>query len=547
MAASIPVAIASNQSAVPASQSGTWNVALSAGSNLAGKVGIDQTTPGTTNAVSLAQIGATTVATGNGVVGAGVQRVSIASDNTAFAVNATLSAETTKVIGTIRIVGNGGATLDSTVGAGTAPTNQVVVGALYNSTEISPTTGQAFALQADSKGRIRQVIMDAAGNTRGANVDANSNLGVVLAAETTKVLGVVRNADGAGNLLTTNSTTFTAKFGLDTNLLGTLGTAFTTAGFVDIKGADGNVFVRQTTAANLNMTEASAASILTSVQLIDDTVVAQGTALGTTKASLVGGSVTTAAPTFTTGQINQLSLTTSGALRVDLGATSANATAVKVDGSAVTQPVSGTVSITANSAVNVAQINGVTPLMGNGATGTGSARVTMANDNTGVANWGHGATAATVPAGATYKGARGTTALPTAVTDGQMVGAMADKFGRQVAVLGTVRDLRASQTTTISASTAETTIVTAGAAGIFNDLVMLIVSNTSAATNTRIDFRDATAGSVIFSLQAPGNQTVGFSVPGTSIPQTAAANNWTATCATSTTDIRIWAVYEKNK
>ena len=46
-----------------------------------------------------------------------------------------------------------------------------------------------------------------------------------------------------------------------------------------------------------------------------------------------------------------------------------------------TQPVSGTVSITANSAVNVAQINGVTPLMGNGTTGTGSLRVSLASDS----------------------------------------------------------------------------------------------------------------------------------------------------------------------
>jgi len=89
-----------------------------------------------------------------------------------------LAAETTKVIGTARVIGNGGATIDSTVGAGTAPTNQLVVGALYNSTEISPTTGQAFALQADSKGRLRQVIMDAAGNTRGANVNSSNQLSV---------------------------------------------------------------------------------------------------------------------------------------------------------------------------------------------------------------------------------------------------------------------------------------------------------------------------------------------------------------------------------
>lgn len=46
-------------------------------------------------------------------------------------------------------------------------------------------------------------------------------------------------------------------------------------------------------------------------------------------------------------------------------------------------PVSGTVSITSNSAVNVAQINGVTTTMGNGVSGTGVQRVTIASDSTG--------------------------------------------------------------------------------------------------------------------------------------------------------------------
>lgn len=55
------------------------------------------------------------------------------------------------------------------------------------------------------------------------------------------------------NEITANSTTYTAKFGLDGNLLGTLGTAFSTAGKVDVKGADGDVFVRQTTGTNLHV------------------------------------------------------------------------------------------------------------------------------------------------------------------------------------------------------------------------------------------------------------------------------------------------------
>ena len=60
----------------------TVNVQLQAGTNLAGKVGIDQTTVGTTNAVSIAQLGANTVSTGNGTAGTGTLRVSLASDST---------------------------------------------------------------------------------------------------------------------------------------------------------------------------------------------------------------------------------------------------------------------------------------------------------------------------------------------------------------------------------------------------------------------------------------------------------------------------------
>jgi hypothetical protein len=74
---------------------------------------------------------------------------------------------------------------DAAIGAGTAPAKALVVGAVYNSTEISPSTAQTFALQADSKGRLRGVIMDAAGNTRGANVNSSNQLSVSVDASTT--------------------------------------------------------------------------------------------------------------------------------------------------------------------------------------------------------------------------------------------------------------------------------------------------------------------------------------------------------------------------
>jgi hypothetical protein len=60
-------------------------VQLTAGSAIAAKVGIDQSTVGTTNGVSLAQIGANTVSTGAGATGTGSQRMGVAQDTTTIA------------------------------------------------------------------------------------------------------------------------------------------------------------------------------------------------------------------------------------------------------------------------------------------------------------------------------------------------------------------------------------------------------------------------------------------------------------------------------
>ena len=73
-------------------------------------------------------------------------------------------------------------------------------------------------------------------------------------APTGNALGVNASLFLGTALATANSTTTTSKTALDTNILSILGTAPTTPGFLDIKGADGNVFVRQATAANLNAT-----------------------------------------------------------------------------------------------------------------------------------------------------------------------------------------------------------------------------------------------------------------------------------------------------
>lgn len=398
--------------------SATVDTALPAGTNVIGHVitdtgsttavtgtvtvsGTVTTSPPSNASTNIAQINGVTPLMGNGTTGTGSQRVTIASDNTAFAVNSTLSAETTKVIGTVNVAA---------------------------SQTIAVTNTGTFATQA------------------------------TLAAETTKVIGVTRTSDGAGNLLTSNSSTFTAKFGLDSNLLGTLGTAFSTAGKVDVKGADGDVFVRQTTAANLNMTASQ------------------------------GGTWT-----------------------VQPGNT-ANTTAWKVDGSAVTQPVS---------------------LASTTITGT------VVVDDLAAAPTG-----AAVPANAQYQGNLAKTSLPTAASDGNLTGNMSDKYGRSVVLNNAMRDIMGTQTTTITASTSETTIITA-AASVFHDLVSIFISNTS-ATATRVDIRDVTAGSVIFQLYIPAGDMRGLSLT-TPWPQTSVNTAWSATSSTSVTDLRVSCLYISNK
>jgi hypothetical protein len=59
-------------------------------------------------------------------------------------------------------------------------------------------------------------------------------------------------------------------------------------------------------------------------------------------------------------------------------------------------------ALAANQSVNLTQFNGVTPLMNNGVSGTGSQRMNVASDNTAVGPWGQGATGSAVPSGAQY-------------------------------------------------------------------------------------------------------------------------------------------------
>lgn len=107
----------------------------------------------------------------------------------------------------------------------------------------------------------------------------------------------------------------------------------------------------------------------TSLSTIASSILSQGSTTSGQSGPLAQGAVTTAAPTYTTGQTSPLSLTTGGALRVDA--------------SSSTQPVSGTVTANQGGAPwsqNITQVGGSSVTLGQ-KTSANSIPVVIGSDN----------------------------------------------------------------------------------------------------------------------------------------------------------------------
>lgn len=134
------------------------------------------------------------------------------------------------------------------------------------------------------------------------------------------------------------------------------------------------------------------------------------------------------------------------------------------------------------------------------------------------------------------------TSNPTAVANADRAQLMTDDVGRLVTVSSHVRDLVTTQYTLITSS-AETTVLTAGAAGVFHDIVHIALSSDS--NNVGIDIRDATAGSIVWNVRIDADDPVilTFNPP---LPQTTAANNWTMDLDTGSANVSVMMVAVKN-
>lgn len=207
--------------------------------------------------------------------------------------------------------------------------------------------------------------------------------------------------------------------------------------------------------------------------------------------------------------------------------------ALKVDASATTQPV------------NLTEVNGVAPSVGNGPTNSGVVRVTLSSDSTGQVGV-HGLTAAgvSISQDPVTIGALAKTSNPTAVADGQVVNDLRDKLGKQIAV-SAIRELKGTVHLSLNLTTTETQLIPANATA-FNDIYRLIVANTS-ATACNVTIRDSLSGTTRYVFAVAGGATCGFSADaGSATPQALINTAWTAQCSASVGTIEITADYVQN-
>src|SRR5215831_13828206 len=404
---------------VAATQSGTWNI-----NNISGTITLPSgaATSAKQPALGVAGTPSTDVLTVQGatsmtplkVDGSGVTQPISGSVSITGNVNAVQSGVwTVAVSGTVsvvqggnfttRVVGNSGNTVDfpSTQNQ-TTPGAAILIGAEFNSVPTTISNGNSSPLQLDSSANLLVNVKTGAvsatqSGTWSVRTQDGSGNALTSATRGTQQALSVQIVDGSGNQITT----FGGSGGTSSNLNSAVPTAATAAGFSDgsnmqmarVFDGDTGAGVQYSLGVLLKTPSSGGAVDIgvsgqplridptgTTTQPVSGTVTANqggtwninnvsgtislptGAATAANQPSsvaaasstsgqtggLAAGAVTTSAPTYTNATSNFLSLTTAGALRVD--------------GSGVTQPVSGTfwqttqpVSIAATVNVSAAQ------------------------------------------------------------------------------------------------------------------------------------------------------------------------------------------------
>lgn len=368
--------------AVQAAQSGTWNI-----TNITGTVSLPTgaSTEATLSKLTLTQGSTTSGESGPLVQGAvttsapsyTTAQTSPLSLTTAGALRVDGSGSTQPISGTVTVTQGTAANLNATVvGTGTFAV-QAAQSGTWNITNISgtislPTGAATEATLAKLAVAQGSTTSGQSGTlTMGAVTTAAPSYTTAQTSPLSLTTGGLLRVDASGTTSTVTANQGTSPWVVNQTQID--GTAVSVNNGTADAGTQRVVIASDNTAFNVTAnagTNLNTSLLATDAHLIK-LIIGAGSTTSSQSGPVVMGAVTTAAPSYSTAQVNWLSLNTSGGLRVD--------------GSGSTQPVSGTVAVTQSTSPwvdNISQINGVTPLMGNGVTGTGSLRVTVASDNT---------------------------------------------------------------------------------------------------------------------------------------------------------------------
>lgn len=425
----------------------------------------------------------------------------------------------------------GGSTADNSVFTfGTTALNPA--GYVFDDTAPNAVTENNVATPRMSANRVPYgTLRDAAGNERGANVNASNELQV---------------AANAGTNLNTSALLTTAAHDA---ALGTAGTADTQvrtvqgiAGMTKLLVTPDSVALPANQSVNVAQYNGAGAQEASSGK--------NTTGAGLPATATVGQCDDTAPAALTENQFGhaRINCTTHHQL-VEVGAALPAGTNNIGDVDVVTLPSVTIGTFPDNEPFNVAQINGVTPLMGNGITGTGSQRVTIASDNTaftvnvgtfpdnepinlaqiaGTAPNAHDAVISSDSVPLTISGYAESPEDSDANTNGNRSSADADKQRLLVTRYGEmfVREGGVFKWTyheNSSAALTDTTIHASCGAGLFNYITHIAFS-TNAATAASVMIEDSTTTAILgpYYLEAVAGRGLAMSFPGGKKQTTAA-------------------------
>lgn len=173
-------------------------------------------------------------------------------------------------------------------------------------------------------------------------------------------------------------------------------------------------------------------------------------------------------------------------------------------------------ALPANQSTNVAQLNAVTPLMGNGVTGTGSLRVTVASDNT--------AFSVNAAQSGTWNvtNVSGTVSLPTGASTAAKqpaLGTAGTPSADIISIQAPTSNIwsYAAAASGISNTTTAVTVKTAGGASVRTFVTSMDLSFSALGVATEFAIRDGAAGTVLWRMTIPagvaGMREITFATP----------------------------------